>query len=80
MKTDDTKAIKVTILDCQKHALENKSNFLTCPYTSKECDGWHDCRCLENGKDKGCLKEAKEFLRLSKWLQELLNFRSQVGK
>jgi hypothetical protein len=58
-----------------KLARERKSTFTLCPYPSEMCDGTHDCMCVKNGKNKGCLKDASEYAQLAKWLIELKEWR-----
>ena len=59
------------ILHCEEVAEENEKDFRLCPYPSQECNGSQDCRCLENGSGKGCLKYAAKHRQLAEWLKEL---------
>ena len=65
----------MTIEEAIKHAEEvvemNERDFRLCPYPSSECDGRTDCKCLEHGKNRGCLKCAAEHRQLAEWLKEL---------
>ena len=56
-------------------AEENEYIFTLCGYPTYMCDGTKDCACLKNGKNKGCLKCAKEHKQLVEWLEELKKFR-----
>lgn len=55
----------------EKVAKDNREEYGLCPCPSAECDGQSDCRCLGNGKGKGCLKCAQEQEQLAEWLKEL---------
>ena len=65
----------MTLEEAIKHAEEvaeeNEKEFGLCPYPSQECNGTQDCRCLENGEGKGCLKCAEEHRQLAEWLKIL---------
>lgn len=65
----------MTLEDAIKHAEEvaeeNEKEFRLCPYPTEDCNGNQDCRCLENGEGKGCLKCATEYRQLAEWLKEL---------
>ena len=54
----------MTIDEAIQHAREVaerlKNDYRLCPYPTSECDGKTNCRCLKDGKDKGCLKCAEE--------------------
>lgn len=59
---------------------ENEKEFRLCPYPSQECNGSQDCRCLENGSGKGCLKCASEHRQLAEWLRELKAYKNKYHK
>lgn len=67
--------MSMTLEEAIKHAEEvaeeNEKEFRLCPYPSQECNGSQDCRCLENGEGKGCLRCAAEHRQLAEWLREL---------
>lgn len=63
--------IEEAIIHAEEVAKENEKEFSLCPYPNQECDGEHDCKCLENGENKGCLKCAQEHRQLAIWLREL---------
>ena len=65
------------IKHAEEVAEENEKEFGLCPYPSQECNGTQDCRCLENGEGKGCLKYAAEHRQLAEWLKELAERRKQ---
>ena len=65
------------IKHCEEVAEENEKEFRLCPYPSQECNGSQDCRCLENGSGKGCLKCASEHRQLAEWLKELKERRAK---
>jgi len=62
---------------CEEVAKENEKDFRLCPYPSQECNGSQDCRCLENGSGKGCLKCAAEHRQFAEWLRELNELRKR---
>jgi hypothetical protein len=65
----------MTLEEAIKHAEEvaeeNEKEFRLCPYPTQDCNGNQDCRCLENGSGKGCLRCAAEHRQLAEWLKEL---------
>ena len=63
---------------CEEVTEENEKDFRLCPYSSQECNGSRDCRCLKNGSGKGCLKCAAEHKQLAEWLKELKELREQI--
>lgn len=63
--------LEEAIIHAEEVAEENEVEFRLCPYPSQECRGDQDCRCLENGSSKGCLKCAAEHRQLAEWLREL---------
>jgi hypothetical protein len=65
------------IKHCEEVAEENEKEFRLCPYPSQECNGSQDCRCLENGSGKGCLRCANEHRQLAEWLKELKERRAK---
>ena len=71
----------MTLEEAIKHSEEvveeNEKEFSLCPYPSQDCNGTQDCRCLENGEGKGCLKCAAEHRQLAAWLRELAERRKQ---
>ena len=70
--------LEEAIEHAEKVAEENEKEFGLCPYPSQECNGTQDCRCLENGEGKGCLKCAAEHRQLAEWLKELQERRKQT--
>lgn len=64
------------IKHCEEVAKEQEELYGLCPGSESEylniiyCDGTKDCKVLTNGKDKGCLKCAKEHRQLAKWLRD----------
>ena len=69
--------LEEAIEHAEEVAEENEKEFGLCPYPSQECNGTQDCRCLENGEGKGCLKCAEEHRQLAEWLSELQERRKQ---
>lgn len=65
------KSLDEAIQHCLEVAEINRKEFGLCPLPSTECDGLSDCRCMKNGKEKGCLKCAEEHSQLAEWLREL---------
>lgn len=63
--------LEKAIIHAEEVAEENEREFHLCPYPSQECNGSQDCRCLENGSGKGCLKCAAEHRQLAEWLRKL---------
>ena len=72
--------LEEAIKHMEEVAEENEKEFRLCPYPSQECSGTQDCRCLKNGKDKGCLRCAAEHRQLAKWLKELKERREKDGQ
>ena len=68
------------ITHCEEVAEESEKEFRLCPYPTEDCNGTQDCRCLENGEGKGCLKCAAEHKQLAEWLKELKEFRERNEK
>lgn len=76
----------MTLDEAIKHAeevaKEQEELYGLCPGSESEylnkiyCDGTKDCKVLTNGKDKGCLKCAKEHRQLAEWLEELKMYKS----
>ena len=67
----------------EEKAEENKELYRLCPASESElfhCDGTKDCKALENGKNKGCQKCAKELLQLAQWLKELKQYKAKSEK
>ena len=70
------------IKHCEEVAKEQEELYVLCPGSESEylntiyCDGTKDCKVLTNGKDKGCLKCAKEHRQLAEWLEELKMYKS----
>lgn len=63
-------------------AEEQKKLYGLCPASESgllHCDGTNDCKTLENGKNKGCLKCAEEHRQLAEWLKELKELREQTS-
>ena len=56
----------------EEEARENRELYSLCPYP---CSGTGDCKCLEYGKDRGCLKLAIEYGQLADWLKELMELK-----
>ena len=55
----------------EKMAEEQDDLYRICPISDMQfCDGRSDCTSLKNGKDKGCLKCAKEHLQMAEWLKD----------
>ena len=69
--------LEEAIEHAEEVAEENEKEFGLCPYPSQECNGTQDCRCLENGEGKGCLKCAADHRQLAEWLRELQKRRKQ---
>lgn len=69
--------LEEAIKHAEEAAYENEKEFGLCPYPSQDCDGTQDCRRLENGEGKGCLKCAAEHRQLAKWLRELQERRKE---
>lgn len=69
--------LEEAIKHCEEVAEENEKEFRLCPYPSQECNGSQDCRCLENGSGKGCLRCAAEHRQLAEWLRELKDRRAK---
>lgn len=74
----------MTLDEAIKHAEEvaeeQKKLYRLCPASESgifHCDGADDCKTLENGKNKGCLKCAEEHRQLAEWLKELKQLREQ---
>lgn len=55
-------------------AAEQRELYGLCPCP---CNGLTDCKCLESGKDKGCMKLHYEHQQLADWLTELKELREQ---
>ena len=67
----------MTLDEAIKHAEEMEKEQIElyglCPASESAlfyCDGTKDCRTLENGKNKGCLKCAKEHRQIAEWLKD----------
>jgi len=83
MESERTMSLDEAINHCEDVAVRHRLNFDLCPSAHlvwthnpiELCDGATDCRILEHGKDKGCLKCAKEHDQLAKWLRELKAYR-----
>lgn len=56
-------------------AAEQRELYGLCPCP---CDGLTDCKCLESGKDKGCMKLHYEHQQLADWLTDYKKLRSLV--
>ena len=75
----------MTLDEAIKHAdeivEEQEKLYRLCPASESglfHCDGTNDCKTLENGKNKGCLKSAEEHKQLAEWLKELKQLREQT--
>ena len=75
----------MTLDEAIKHAEEvaeeQKKLYRLCPASESgifHCDGTDDCKTLENGKNKGCLKCAEEHRQLAEWLRELKDYRERM--
>lgn len=68
----------MTLDEAIKHAeevaKEQRELFSLCPIPSDSCDPNKDCASLKNGKNKGCIKCAKEHEQLAEWLKELKRY------
>ncbi len=60
-----------------RHAREvekkQRELYRLCPASESDifyCNGTKDCKTLKNGKNKGCIKCAKEHQQLAKWLKD----------
>ena len=68
------------IRHCEEVIKEQERLYNLCPISGSEilhCHGDKDCRSLKNGKDKGCVKCAKEHRQLAEWLKELKKLHSE---
>lgn len=50
---------------------EQRELYRLCPIPSDMCDPNKDCASLKNGKNRGCIKCAKEHEQLAEWLKQL---------
>ena len=59
------------IKQAEETAEEQEELYRLCPTSDMQfCDGRSDCTTLKNGKNKGCLKCAKEHRQLAEWLKD----------
>lgn len=65
------------IKHCEEVAKEQEELYGLCPGSESEY-GTKDCKVLTNGKDKGCLKCAKEHRQLAKWLRDYKRLLAKV--
>lgn len=69
--------IEEAIKHCEEVAEEQRRLFSLCPAPSDMCDPYKDCAALTTGKNRGCLKCAKEHEQLGEWLRELKSLKEK---
>lgn len=63
----------------EKTAEVQERLYRLCPSSESKlfyCDGTKDCKAVKKGKNKGCLKCAKECRQFAEWLKELKRWRN----
>jgi hypothetical protein len=58
---------------------EQERVYSLCPMSESifHCDGTKDCKCLKDGKDKGCVKLLIEHRQLLEWLKDYKRLKEQ---